>query len=102
MAYFTVTRAPGPSWDSTRPMREQDDWNAHARFMDDLAAKGFVVLGGPLGDGTRFLLIIDAESPAELEARLPDDPWTHSERLRIEKIELWQILLERSTDGLEA
>ena len=51
MAYFTVTRAPGPSWDSTRPMREQDDWNAHARFMDDLAAKGFVVVGGPLGTG---------------------------------------------------
>jgi len=102
MAYFAVTRERGPTWDGTRPMREQDDWDAHARFMDDLTAHGFVVLGGPLGDGTRFLLIIDAENPAEIEARLAEDPWTPTHQLRIAKIEPWEILPERSTDGLEA
>jgi uncharacterized protein YciI len=102
MAYFVVIREPGSSWDRSRPMREQDGWDAHARFMDDLASDGFVVLGGPLGDGTRFLLIIDAESPAEIEARLAEDPWTRTDQLRIANIEPLEILLERSTDGLEA
>jgi hypothetical protein len=82
MSYFAVTREPGPSWDRSRPMRAQDGWDAHARFMDRLVDDGFVVLGGPLGDGMRFLLIIDAGDVA--------------------KIDRWQILLERSTDGMEA
>ena len=102
MSYFAVTRERGPTWDARRLMREQDGWDAHARFMDDLTADGFVVLGGPLGDGTRLLLIINAEGPPEIEARLAEDPWTHTDQLRIAKIEPWEILLERSTDGLEA
>jgi hypothetical protein len=101
LAYFVVTREPGPSWDHSRPMREQHDWDAHAPFMDGLAAEGFVVLGGPVGDGTRFLLIVDAQDEATIEARLAEDPWTPTE-LRIASIEPWQILLERSTDGMEA
>lgn len=102
MAYFAVTRERGPTWDGTRPMREQDGWDAHAQFMDELTADGFVVLGGPLGDGTRFLLVINAENSVEIEARLAEDPWTRTDQLRIVKIEPWEILLERSTDGLEA
>jgi hypothetical protein len=35
-------------------MREQDDWDAHAGFMDGLVDDGFVLLGGPVGDGMRF------------------------------------------------
>jgi uncharacterized protein YciI len=83
-------------------MREQDGWDAHAHFMDALVDEGFVVLGGPVGDGTRFLLIIDAVDEANIEARLAEDPWTTTEQLRIANIEPWQILLERGTDGMEA
>ncbi len=39
--------------------------------MNVLADEGFVVLGGPLGDGEeKFLLIVDAESGQEIAARL--------------------------------
>ena len=102
MAYFVVIREPGPSWDRSRPMRDQDGWDAHASFMDGLAAARFVVLGGPVGDRMRFLFIMDAESEAQIKARLADDPWTQSEQLRIASIEPWEILLERSADGMEA
>jgi hypothetical protein len=102
MAYFVVTREPGPSWDRSRPMREQDGWDAHARFMDALVEDGFVVLGGPVGDGMRFLLIIDDEDEASIEARLAEDPWAPIGRLRTANIDPWEILLERSTDGMEA
>jgi uncharacterized protein YciI len=83
-------------------MREQDGWDAHAHFMDALVDEGFVVLGGPVGDGTRFLLIIDAADEANIEARLAEDPWATTQQLRIANIEAWQILLERGTDGMEA
>ena len=76
-------------------MREQDGWDEHARFMDELAASGFVILGGPLGDGDKtFLLVCEAEDEAAIHARLADDPWARSGFLEIESVKRWQILLE--------
>ena len=74
-------------------MREQNGWDEHAAFMDALVDDGFVALGGPLGDGAEFLLIVDAESEQAVEARLADDPWTPMGLLRIARIERWEILL---------
>jgi len=79
-------------------MREQLGWDKHAAFMDALAADGFVVLGGPLGDGSRILLIVDAEDEADITARLADDPWTPMGLLRIATIEPWEILLSTGDD----
>lgn len=93
VTYYAVTRERGPSWDASLAMHEQAKWAEHAVFMDGLAEEGFVVLGGPLGDGVKILLIIDAESEQEIDARLADDPWTHMGLLRIAKIEPWEIRL---------
>ncbi len=95
MTYFAVFREPAAAWDPSCPMREQARWDAHAAFMDALTAEGFVVLGGPLGDGKQFLLIINAENEAAIEARLAEDPWVPMRLLRIARIEPWQILLGR-------
>ena len=57
-------------------MREQDNWEAHARFMDALVDDGFVFLGGPVGDGMRFLHIVRAQSEREVNDRLAEDPWS--------------------------
>jgi uncharacterized protein YciI len=74
-------------------MREQERWDEHAEFMNELADDGFVVLGGPLGDGTKVLLIVDAESEQDVLVRLAHDPWTPMGLLPIAKIERWEILL---------
>jgi hypothetical protein len=102
MPYFVVTREPGPTWDRARPMREQDDWDAHASFMDGLVDDGFVLLGGPLGDGMRFLHIVEAQTERKVKDRFAEDPWAPTDRLRTTRIEPWEVLLERSTDGMEA
>ncbi len=62
--------------------------------MDALADDGFVILGGPLGDGEeKFLLIIAAESEQAIEVLLADDPWTPLRLLRTASVERWEILL---------
>jgi uncharacterized protein YciI len=94
MGYFMVTEGRGPSWDPSRPRREQDEWDAHAAFMDDLVEDGFVVLGGPVGDGVAVLLVIQAKGPDEVEARLAEDPWMSMNVLRIDTVEPWEILLD--------
>jgi uncharacterized protein YciI len=92
--FYAVIREPGPAWDRSRPMREQAGWEAHAAFMDELAADGFVVLGGPLGDNGRALHVIDAESEREIEDRLAGDPWTETGLLVTVSVDQWTILLE--------
>lgn len=92
--YFLVERAKGPAWDHEKPRREQAGWDSHAAFMDALADDGFVVLGGPIGegDGDNALLVIDAESESAVRARLGDDPWGE-DMLTIESVRPWSVWL---------
>ena len=94
MTYFALTLVSGPGWDASRARREQDAWDEHAAFMDRLVDDGFVVLGGPIGDGERVLLVVEAADEHEVEARLAEDPWAPMGILRIGSIEPWTIWLD--------
>jgi len=96
VTYFVVTRVPGPAWDAARGMREQARWDDHAAFMDGLAEEGFVVLGGPVGDGARFMHVVEAASAEEAAARFAADPWPE-DMLRLASVEPWEILLGKSS-----
>lgn len=95
MTLFAVTRTRGPAWDPGVPMRSQAGWDAHAEFMDGLAARGVIVLGGPMGEAVdeEFLLIFDAGSEEEVEATLARDPWTGTGMLSAGEVKRWMILL---------
>ena len=54
---------------------------------------GFVVLGGPLGDDRRVLLVVEADAEDAVAARLAADPWWSMGLLRLVDIQPWQILL---------
>jgi uncharacterized protein YciI len=93
--YFLVERGKGPLWDRARGRREQDGWDEHAAFMDALVAEGFIVLGGPIGEGDEgdnTLLVVDADDEAAVRARLGEDPWP-LEVLTIESIRPWTVWL---------
>jgi uncharacterized protein YciI len=93
VAYYVVLRRSGPRWDPSRPLEEQSGWPAHAAFMDGLVASGFVVLGGPLADEQRVVLVIEAESDDAVRATLRRDPWSET-HLVIDAIEPWTIRLD--------
>jgi uncharacterized protein YciI len=76
-------------------LEDQQDWTAHAAFMDTLAAEGFVALAGPLETTEDVLLIVRAESPTEIADRLREDPWHRDDLLRISRIAPWTIRLGR-------
>jgi uncharacterized protein YciI len=89
---FAVIRSHGPGWRSGAPLEDQQDWPAHAAFMDALTEEGVVLLGGPLGEH-EALLIVRAGSAEEIEARLAKDPWTRTGLLRTGRIEPWTLRL---------
>jgi uncharacterized protein YciI len=90
---FLVNEIHGPQYQSNKPLEEQEEWNAHAGFMDALAAEGFVQLGGPIVGTPDVLLIIRARDEAEIRNRLAADPWQKNGLLRIVSIKAWQLRL---------
>ena len=94
MANFAVRLVHGPGWDSSRQIRNQDGWGEHAAFMDGLVDDGFIILGGPVGDGEQTLHVVQAADENEIRARLAGDPWASAGLLRIGTIERWALWLD--------
>lgn len=90
---FAVIRTQGPHWKHGLLLEQQQDWTAHAMFMDALTEEGFVVLGGPLEGSTDFLLIFRAADADQIVERLADDPWSPEGLLVITRISLWTLRL---------
>jgi uncharacterized protein YciI len=96
MSLFAVIREAGPAW-ADGGIAGQPAMVDHAAFMNALADEGFVVSAGPLA-GTehgrvRALVIVNADSEAEIHARLADDPWVQTERLRTVSVEPWNVFV---------
>lgn len=99
MATFAVRLVHGPGWDSARPIRSQDAWDEHAAFMDGLVDDGFIVLGGPVGDGEESLHVVEAAEEHDVRARLAEDPWAKARMLQIGSIEAWALWLDSRRAG---
>jgi uncharacterized protein YciI len=97
--YFLVENAVGPEWDYSRGRREQVGWDAHAAFMDALVDEGFILLGGPTGEGEsdNTVVIVEAADEAEVRQRFAPDPWADT-ILVIDQIRPWKVWLSREPD----
>jgi uncharacterized protein YciI len=93
MAFLVVLRRSGRHWDAAKAMEEQSGWPEHAAFMDRLVDQGFVVLGGPLADGQRVVLAMEAESEESLRKTLAGDPWSGT-HLVVDAVEPWTLRLD--------
>lgn len=91
--FFVVERRSGPEWDPSRRLEEQSGWDAHAAFMDALVDTGFLLLGGPLADEHRVILVVEAESEPDVRATLARDPWSGS-HLVVAAVDRWTIRLD--------
>jgi uncharacterized protein YciI len=92
--FHVIVRQTGPAFDPSLPLERQSQWEEHAAFMNGLVEAGFIVLGGPLDDGTqRVVQVIEAASESEIRERLAADPWSDS-HLVLDAIEPWTIRLD--------
>jgi hypothetical protein len=46
--------------DSSREIQDQAGWDEHAAFMNRLADGGFIIAGGPVGNGEQTLHTVEA------------------------------------------
>ena len=94
MEYYVLRLERGGPWDWSRDMREQDGWDEHAAFMDDLVDKGSIILGGPLEGDRETMQIIAAESEQAVRDLFATDPWWVNGMLTPVRIERWTIVLD--------
>ena len=90
---FAIIRTRGPRWNDAAPVEGQEDWRAHADYMNALEAEGFMLLAGPLAGTRDVLLIARAWDEAEVEARLSRDCWTVKDLLRTRQVNPWSLRL---------
>ena len=94
MANFALTLVHGGGWDESLDIREQHAWTEHAAFMDGLVADGFILFGGPVGDGQQTLHVVEAHDEEQVRGRLADDPWAGAGLLRVGSIQPWALWLD--------
>ncbi len=87
-----LTRS-GPDWRPGAALEEQSGWEQHAAFMDRLVDDGTVLLGGPLVDELRVVLVVEAASADEVRSVLAGDPWAGS-HLVLTEVEPWTLRLD--------
>ena len=86
---------PGPNWDYSKGVREQAYWDEHAQFIDDLFARGVVLMAGPFEpEGTGALVILNLKTPEQAHAVYANDPWNHQQILRVAEAREWNIFLD--------
>jgi uncharacterized protein len=98
MKLFAVILSHGDRWRAGSPLERQEEWDQHARFMDDLTERGVVALGGPLEGTEEVLLIMRAQSEEEIGQTLGEDPWHRMDLLRVKSIAPWNLRLGRLPD----
>ena len=94
---FLVYQEHGGPWDWSKGLREQALFAEHAQFVDSLVEKGVVVLGGPLNEKD-VLLVVDAPTAEDAQARFADDPWVRNGMLAITTIHRWTVLLDGTSE----
>ena len=91
---------PGPNWDSSKGVREQQFWDEHAQFVDDLLARGLIRLAGPFApEGTGALVILNVETADEARVIYAKDPWADQQILVTADAKEWTIFLDARDDS---
>jgi uncharacterized protein YciI len=92
---FIVMSAAGSNRDHSQGARDQPYWDQHAAYIDNLIEEGFIMLGGPLPDEGGAVLVVRADSEAEVRNRLGPDPWYVHRILALQSVRRWDIFIDR-------
>ena len=94
---FLVRQGPGKGWVPDATRKDQPEWQEHADFLNPLAARGFILLGGPVSE-TEALLVVEAPDEDTIRTTFAMDPWHKNGVLQTKEIVEWTILLEHGVE----
>lgn len=81
-AYQVVIHRPGPGWQEGVGFRDQPGVEAHIGYMQELHARGCMILGGPFLDDSGGMAILAVATTEEAQALADADPSVQAGLLR--------------------
>jgi uncharacterized protein YciI len=88
-----VTFDAGPTW-LTGSVREQPGWDAHAAFVDDLVARGTIVMGGAFADDSGSMILLEGIDQPSAERLLAEDPFIRNGVFVVGGIRTWDVFVD--------
>jgi uncharacterized protein YciI len=88
----------GPTWTSGPP-EEQPGWDDHADFVDELVARGTMVMGGPFADYSGSLILLEGVSEEEARELLARDPFVANGVFVLEDVRAWNVYVDELTQS---
>jgi len=92
---FILLFDPGPNWDDTKEIEDQQFWNEHVKFVDELFDQHKVVITGPIVDYDRIVIIYEAKNESEIRITFKDDPFLKNGILYLESVMEWKIRMDQ-------
>jgi uncharacterized protein YciI len=86
----------GPTWQEGPP-EQQQDWAAHAAFVDDLVDRGIMVMGGPLSDSSGSIVLLENVDADEARRLLESDPFVDNGVFVFESVDDWTVYVDTLT-----
>ena len=86
----------GPIW-TGGPPEEQPGWDEHAAFIDDLVARGTMVMGGPFADHSGSLIVLENVGQQEARDLIADDPFVANGVFVLEDVRAWNVYVDKLT-----
>jgi uncharacterized protein len=96
MVRLLVRFRAGPTWTSGPP-EEQPDWDEHAAFIDELVARGTMVLGGPFADYSGSLIVLENVGEEEAQELLARDPFIVNGVFVLDEVRAWNVYVDELT-----
>jgi len=89
----------GPTWASGRP-DDQPGWDDHAAFVDELVARGTMVMGGPLADHSGSLSVLENVGEDEARELVARDPFIVNGVFVLDDVRAWNVYVDELTPGI--
>jgi hypothetical protein len=86
----------GPTWRSGPP-EEQPGWDDHAAFVDELVARGTMVMGGPFADHSGSLIFLENVGEDEARELVARDPFVVNGVFVLEDVRAWNVYVDELT-----
>ena len=83
----------GPTWTSGPP-DDQPGWDDHAAFVDELVARGTMVMGGPLADYSGSVILLENVGEDEARELLVRDPFIMNGVFVLEDVRAWNVYVD--------
>ncbi len=86
----------GSAWTSGPP-EEQPGWDEHAAFVDELVARGTLVMGGPFADSSGSLIVLENVGEDEARELVAPDPFLANGVFALDDVRAWNVYVDELT-----